>query len=1203
MDNLFFTSLLDCRKAQEKPDFFLRLAGASSIGAAGTADDEDMEEEKEKKKEDTDTREKQEREERAAELDSKIASLKIKPETKHLLRSYLGNPDDEARTREGINLAERFLRGELKEEDIERMDEENRSWEAIFNVQREVRKNIQNLQWRAEGYLEMVPRKKKKFEEVLKQMHRLNGADSTIDRELKRLLFGLTKEHRAEGAPGSAAATHAAVLNQDEARQIYMANPVKSDFPTFIAGFRGRIQGAAGRDGAKLFSKLLTLKREEWGIENRFDRLARECDDIVAENLSKAEEKAEQEKLLKIAGDSIGITLREGIAIEYDDYSDYNIPPIPPGIAKHEKKTKITKITFETKPRFDKNGERVDNVILPPVIELEGGRKMTLGRFKKWADASDAVEAVDSIEEVEVKIGAAPYGIKLKKNDTILYYPKYKKDKHYGTIDPQPAYVKITDIRDKKIYFDKPVPYQPGFDRFLDITESGGEMRSVLSFGEFVKWWRRYDVEKAMGLNELRKMLVEYNKLYNKQYGIPAGDNPPIRIERGEQLMYAGDPNTRISIRDIFEEGVVLTTGRKTFPEFFHWVKTNNVVRVPPSQEELEEKKRKEKEETEKKLKEEAGAKEGEHGHAAGHEKPVPTPLARLKDLWYQTTWLSAMDVKNMFKEIKEFVKRKHERRSKERYGLVGSKLGSILGAEFERVRQSAQDEEVEKYKHAMENWGAEKVKRLLWVTKNKDVAKACILTLIHEGEMRWDDHHFWHTLNELTKRYTAKGRELFIPHHVPPGQSAEDMAKRACDELWGKGKGLEWYREQISRFNSRKNDFEYEFKQLEQDPEGTGGPGGACVRMLKDWKAGKYVDPMRYEQMISGAIKFGKMGTADKMFFIIAGVTARNPNFRDETLLSVDRIGELNSQYLNQYPLLDFFTQETVIDYDEIDPATGKRGWKRKLNLKDYEKWVKEEFPQDFEKCKAGEQFQRFFWEKIMMSEKTRTRMSKGIRHAENMDHDDAHMFIPPLTPTEIEQTTTNAQGDMKKFSNSGYANGYAGFSQYFITLSRVAERETDREEKEKRLAALRDAMFGFIRYDGILHNRFKKEEGDRRARLDEYHFQRSTVVDDGACKLADHRRQLRNLIMDIADAYNRREQFKFLWEEPSTGSMADKVEKEKQRKYEARLESLGDAISDMVEEDKGARMIEVIRKARRRADSEDRGLRGVPGCKQKEV
>jgi hypothetical protein len=466
-------------------------------------------------------------------------------------------------------------------------------------------------------------------------------------------------------------------------------------------------------------------------------------------------------------------------------------------------------------------------------------------------------------------------------------------------------------------------------------------------------------------------------------------------------------------------------------------------------------------------------------------------------------------------------------------------------------------------------------------------------MTLLHHGEMRWDDHEFWETLNRLTARYTLKGAELYIPRpdHMPPKKNGEDMTVPAIDALWGEGQASQWIQENISKYNSNKNNFEYIFKQTENDPKGIGGPAGRCRDLLATWRKGGYVNPQEYEEMIDAAIKYGKMSAEGKMFFIMAGVLARQGNHPSgETLLHLDRLGELDSKYLNQFPILDFFTTKHV-----FDPMTGEM---RKPNkLSDYQKWMEEYFPDDFAKGEPDAQFSRFMWEVIMPNEEVRTRMSKGIRNAENMDHDDAHLNIPPLTPTEVDNVTTGPSGQKKYFTNEGYMNAYPGFNHYIVSLSYLLEEEDDEKKRQNYLYALRDTLNGFIRYDAILDNRFKRSEKDHRARLDDRHFKRKTVV-GGSILCGEYQAQVRNIVIEIARAYG--EDLSWLYGKKYG---LDAEGERNQREYETKIEQLKERISDMIQSDEGQKAIEAIKRARSLAEvneKDSRALSGIPDSRR---
>lgn len=1136
------------------------------------------------------------------EMEHRIAAADFSDDTKELMRECLVSSIADEKT-ERVNLVEDLLDRRIDEArfryQLDAMQREDDSWSVIFHTQREIRKQIWALQWRTESYIEYIPRGKEKFESLLKGARSLNCQDDTLDRSLKRELSRLTEAR--EGT--------AALLHPEQAREIYNADPVKEGPEKTLKKYRTIIESAEG--GRLVYKRLLAYKKEEMRIERQFNQLYNSFENIVVQNLQKARSKAERERLVKMASRTVGITLKPGTKIKFD-YPDI----LQLGADKDT--VTITEVTFDpVQIRDPKTGKVIDQINGAPIVHLDNGAALPIGRFKKWIDVAGGVEQVSSLEDAEQLLELNDYGIKIKEGME-LFYPKRTRNER-GDLEVHPAYVRITAISGNRIKFSEPVLFQPGY---AGIDKD--EMRQELSIDEFVKWWRRYEVEASVDLEELRQNLRIFNKNVNKAYGKNEKENPPILVQQGEQIRYPDESGTKYVILNV-DDGVTLNNGERfAYPEFFYWVKNNNIERIPERDKTVEEVKdereRDEFVESAKKETESAAEEaraQGEKRYADikkdAKKRAAGSFIEKLKETWFQTQFLSVRDLWNMIKEVVEFVKRKHERRSKGRYGQVGSRLPWVIGPEFERVKQSAENEEVNKYKEAMEQWSVEKVKRTLHDTNSKDIAKACILTLLHHGEMRWDDQHFWKTLNRLTARYTLRGAELYIPeaHLIPPGQSGEDMVEPAINALWGAGQGSSWFQENISKYNSNKNNFEYEFKNLEADPKGTGGPSGECERLLKVWRDGGYVNPQKYEEMIDGAIKYGKMSAEDKMFFIIAGCVMRQgKDPHGETLLSLDRPGELDSKYLNQFPLLDFFTQGRVVDYTLWDetkdngPGKPKGGWgkKRKFQLRDYEHWKNEYFPNDFEACKPGKQFSRFMWEVMLMDEMVRTRISKGIRNAENMDHDDAHLYIPPTTPTEVDSITTGPTGQKKYFTNAGYANGLAGFNQYIVALSYSLEEETDEDRKKDKSTALRDTINAFIRYDAILDNRFLKADGDKRARLDDRHMQRASIVDfsDG-CKLQVHRDQLRNLVLEIGKAYGQ-DWHTWLYGQ-KTGSYFDPKEKQKQDEYERRLDSLKDMISRLYAQDNGKKILDIVRRMRARAEVNDKdpfALRGLTASKR---
>ncbi len=215
---------------------------------------------------------------------------------------------------------------------------------------------------------------------------------------------------------------------------------------------------------------------------------------------------------------------------------------------------------------------------------------------------------------------------------------------------------------------------------------------------------------------------------------------------------------------------------------------------------------------------------------------------------------------------------------------------------------------------------------------------------------------------------------------------------------------------------------------------------------------------------------------------------------------------------------------------------------------------------------------------------------MSKGLRNAENMDHEDAPYFVAPASYTEIDMITGSPGGGEKKFfTPEGYASAYCGFSQYLISI--VNSKELLRNE-EKRQQSLKDAIKSFVWYDATLDNRFRKFEGAKKARLSEHHFNKSPTADN-SCKLSLHRDQLRNLIREIGKEYGM--SFEYLFEK--TGPTTNAQEAERQKVVETNIENFTNVVDQLFQRDSGEGITRVITRLRQNDPKSGQGLRGMRG------
>jgi hypothetical protein len=961
--------------------------------------------------------------------------------------------------------------------------------------------------------------------------------------------------------------------------------------------------------------RIMVLKTREYEIENRFNDLVEGARKVLEIATTKVENDVLERRMLENWSRSTGITIANGTKLEYI---------YPDDVHGNVRSLEIQRVETEYHSILDGNSQVIGHKPKGFKVFLNDGREWTMGQFTKWVDAVDAYESIDSQAKMQETLGLPAMGMSLKTGQTLEYREGFRRDEK-GHVIPEAAKVKIRDISDNGVRLSEPVvTLTPEEAPGLGLTSP--RMATELSPGEFVKWAKRHDMMPDIPtVAELKEHLRQYNTYANQQKfpNRKAELYPPLTLEPGEWLQPGDSRGDKIQIAKANDDGVTFKNGDKlTLPQFYKWAQDNNIERANPDDlanrqadaaETMGEPKKEAKENFLKRLKKAVATKPPDPKKPGKEGKVEPRspfdyftddkPIGPFREVFYQYQFVSVMDLINMGKEIIEYIKRKHQRKSKMRYSNLGKALPGQLGTEFERVNQTAENEEVNQYKEAMGDWGTWQILGKLHATNSKDEAKACFIVLTEKGEFRWDDMNMWNTLNRLTSKFTQKGAKLFIPLSKEAVEdergvkrSGEDRTKDAMDELWGEGTQAEWFSKNISTYNSKKDAYEYKGKQLEADPKGSGGLNGELQRLLNDWKAGEYVNPHEYEELVDFAIKYGKMSMEDKVFYLLEGVTAKCPGgpAAGQTLLHLDRLGDIDGKYLNQFPMLDFFTSpyEKPLHPEYVNGNITIKETKGNYKIKDYENFRDHHYANDSKKGKAGDEFSKFLWENMMMDLRFRQRLSKGLRGAQNMDHDDAHIFIPPATMEDIATITSSHNGAQKYFTNEGYKNGYIGYNQYLVSLGNRHEQlqemmdqglnvepEQLQENGEQVLAAVQ----GYYLYDSYLDGR-RDADDNRRARLGEARFDEYAVNDphmEGGMKVKDHKAQLDNLVKDICKAYNLQIDMKLLFD--TTPKYGER--KEAEAMTQAMKEFLEVTLPTVIRKEGADKMIEIINNKKRAA------------------
>ena len=449
---------------------------------------------------------------------------------------------------------ESLLNGEIDQSSflktMEQLEAQEESWGAISKIQRSTREKIANLQSRTQSYVDVIPTKRRVFEYHLDRIRKLNISDARFDSSLKSFLGSLTKPKAAGGPPQ---------LDPSDAEKLYLLDPLSAGFDADFKKLTKRLKKTEGGD--RLVSRLFDLKRHEREIEANFQRLYNELDGILEDNLRSFRREADKKRMLKNASQTVGITIKPGTAIRY------KMPGLWRMFGK-ESTLSIKDVRFEEVPIRDKStGKIIALSVGSPIVMLSDGREMGIGRFKKWVDATDAVEEIVGLTDVMRKIGWDVFGLKLGPG-AILAVPNKTRDPKTGEIRTFTSNVQIREIRDGRVIFERPVKVLKGPQEGTTSLEE--QYVESMSFAEFVKWYRRMEVEKSLELNELRDVLKNFNKIYNKEYDIPAKENPVITLTPGEVLFFNDGTEKKFTIKDVGSNRVTLDSGESfTLPEFW----------------------------------------------------------------------------------------------------------------------------------------------------------------------------------------------------------------------------------------------------------------------------------------------------------------------------------------------------------------------------------------------------------------------------------------------------------------------------------------------------------------------------------------------------------------------------------------------------------------------------------------------------------
>lgn len=986
---------------------------------------------------------------------------------------------------------------------------------------------------------------------------------------------------------------------------------------------------------AHFVPKLKEIAKKEWEIL----KTAYTVKEFMWDVHDKIKPKLIEERAKKEISRYIGFPLKKGLMLEGFGIRGVPVDKDSYQIEQYTQKWKVRDIYMNKEIDAESSDKKMRfNGIWVEIEEPDTGNweRMPMHRLKNFIEAHDIKPVLYSIENLDEVV---PYlshmGVKLESGMKIEYDELTRDDKT-GKAIPRPCTVTIISLSDSGVKLDRKVTYRSKYDS-PDLADH--EMKDEMTLSEFAKWLNMREPLPLMSASELQNKLEMHHASMVKEYGLLPDCHRPIRLEPGEVICADAPGNPLYRIESLSPEAggsLVLRAGGQervyTFPEFLRWVHQYGIEPYDPelqarrarrylgaSKKDLPGIRDKAKQAIEYLNKTDNWrnildkmSQEGVKDFYVPDEDIIQQPHAieastpsrsGLREFLRNTQWLCLDDIYQLFKSCWEYYVHDWQTKQKYRYSSVGKNI-PWFGKEFERINQSAESENVNRFKESMNEWSVWAVEETLYQSKNKDQAKACLITLSEKGMMRWEDPRLWATLNRFSDSQRKipipaigedpyhpykKGAGKFLGQDVG-GKTGIDFIPEVIDSIWGEQTYISWRRQNDGSVEDGIQKAYNKGMELENDPYNTGGLSAELASLLSKHMNNQYVDSQEFEGLLRFMIESGKGSHEDRIYYLLMGTNIKNSQGR--TIMGWGRMGTFISKLGNNFPVLDYFTDKGL----KRDPKNPKKMINRAWIRSDFDEFTQEwarTAKEDGYRPSAG--VREYLWKEALNSQAFQERLEKAIRNAENIDHDDTPLFIPALKEDEVESVTSNTGGNKRKFSIPGYKNSYVGFGTRVKYLMKKLAHERDLKRRgypafEKPcLNRITDVLRSFVRYDAVLDSRYLKNQGNKLQRLSDADY-RTPCAFDPLNPIGKHQKEMQNLIGEILKKYNvaDTDEFRYIFTRP------EGLSKNIQTKAENDIKLFGRRFYDLISRDKGEKMLQVIDEALQ--EGRIKGLEGGP-------
>ncbi len=415
-----------------------------------------------------------------------------------------------------------------------------------------------------------------------------------------------------------------------------------------------------------------------------------------------------------------------------------------------------------------------------------------------------------------------------------------------------------------------------------------------------------------------------------------------------------------------------------------------------------------------------------------------------IRDMWNRSAFLSIDAFLQFGTDIKEWMERRHKRKTADHAARIGSSLFDKMpipvfgefGTEAEARAEKAQAEEVDEWKNRLGNKDAWELLDLIEkmateLDPNRDQFKAILRILAEKGRIDWRDENLWIVLTKLQNAVQlVPGDETLLKNPTLLRQKLH----QAMGNIWDYDEFLDLDRNNESNYDGGKQKYMAICDKIQDQIT------DRLNQLLQKHRSGDNVDPQEYEALLEYSIKNGKSYAENVMFHLMVGMA--------EGLLNADR-GLVLDKYLDQWPACQWI-------YSKAPPLTRN----------DYIRIAQEEFPDSFKEGKVETDFKDFYWQEVQNDPMTIQRVRKSV--SERVWDHDWGRAIACMGDANTAKRFLSGRSGQQQVADTAVENAYVGALQW-LEHNAKEPKSTARRDFARQIEwiAMADGIIDWVAYN----------------------------------------------------------------------------------------------------------------------------------------